>query len=187
MRGAPSPEAGWCGEAVAEHRPDAIARSACGVRRRTVEAGVAGTRGARCGVRRRRSLWLAGGCSRGAGATPGRCADGIVARRASLAGGTSPPGKGVWVPSFPGVGGAPRHQPPANKRERLRRTICAPRNGLAGCIARLCSARSIAGGHPHTCAPVAVPASCGTRLRRRRVWRERAERVVGCAGGALYG
>ena len=35
MRGAPSPEAGWCGEAVAEHRPDAIARSACGVRRRT--------------------------------------------------------------------------------------------------------------------------------------------------------
>ena len=138
MRGAPSPEAGWCGEAVAEHRPDAIARSACGVRRRTVEAGVAGTRGARCGVRRRRSLWLAGGCSRGAGATPGRCADGIVARRASLAGGTSPPGKGVWVPSFPGVGGAPRHRPPANKRERLRRTICAPRNGLAGNIS-LCA------------------------------------------------
>ena len=83
-------------------------------------------------MRRRRSLWLAGGCSRGAGATPGRRADGNVARRASPAGGTSPPGKDVWVPSVPGVGGAPRHQPPANKRERLRRTKCAPRNDHRG-------------------------------------------------------
>ena len=101
-----------------------------GVGRRPVVGGVGvgahrvGGRNARSalGVRRRRSLWLAGGCSRGAGATPGRRADGNVARRASPAGGTSPPGKDVWVSSVPGVGGAPRHQPPANKRERLRRT-----------------------------------------------------------------
>ena len=33
---------------------------------------------------------------------------------------------------FRGVGGAPRHQPPANKRERLRRTKCAPRNDHRG-------------------------------------------------------
>ncbi len=43
-------------------------------------------------------------------------------------------GRLVCAP-VPGVGGAPRHQPPANKRERLRRTLT-------------CSARSIAGGAP---------------------------------------
>ena len=57
MRGAPSPEAGWCGEAVAEHRPDGHRAERVwgapedgaqddGLRRRTVETG---TRGARLG------------------------------------------------------------------------------------------------------------------------------------------
>ena len=36
-------------------------------------------------------------------------------------------GRLVCAP-VPGVGGAPRHQPPANKRERLRRTKCPPGN-----------------------------------------------------------
>ena len=107
-------------------------------------------------MRRRRSLLLAGGCSRGAGATPGRRADGIVARRASLAGGTSPPGKGVWVSSFPGVGGAPRHQPPANKREHLRRTKCAPRNGHHGRCSATASAHQPASGARNALRAIAI-------------------------------
>ena len=83
---------------------------------------IGGERAERVWVRRRRSLWLAGGCSRGAGATPGcdgvgiRCPEGI-SRWWDI-----PAGEGVVVARLPGVGGAPRHQPPANHRERLRRT-----------------------------------------------------------------
>ena len=88
-------------------------------------------RAERVWVRRRRSLWLAGGCSRGAGATPGGDAtttpspEGMSHRR------EIPSGQRIPTPSLPGVGGAPRHQPPANHRERLRRTReRAPRDHL---------------------------------------------------------
>ena len=73
-------------------------------------------------MRRRRSLWLAGGWWRGAPPTPGsdgvgiRCPEGI-SRRCDI-----PSGEGVVVASPPGVAPAPRLQPPANHRERLRRT-----------------------------------------------------------------
>ena len=44
-----------------------------------------------------------------------------------------PSGQRIPTPSLPGVGGAPRHQPPANHRERLRRTATrAPRDRPSG-------------------------------------------------------
>ena len=58
MRGAPSPEAGWCGEAVAEHRPDGHRAERVGGapeagaqddRGRRAEGVETGTRGARWG------------------------------------------------------------------------------------------------------------------------------------------
>ena len=197
-------------------------------------------------MRRRRSLWLAGGCSRGAGATPGgdgvgiRCPEGI-SRRWDI-----PAGEGVGGCMLPGVGGAPRLLPPANHRERLRRTReRAPRDhGQAsprpGPPLKVRGTRYVgrgtryggrgtryevrgtryevrgAGDERSTCSAAACPhgrtrgARCSlsnptlalayvgraalTRAhepRRGSLYQhspdDRAERVHGCAGGALYG
>ena len=73
-------------------------------------------------MRRRRSLLLAGGWWRGAPPTPGN-----DDTHTSFPGGDVPPAGDALRATFPsarlpGVAPAPRLQPPANKRERLRRT-----------------------------------------------------------------
>ena len=116
---------GLCGEAEAEHARRAFHRSArprwspTWAQSKMLPARP--LRGAHI-VRRRRYLLLAGGRRRSAPPTPGN--DGA---HTPFPGGDVPPARDTLratMPSaqLPGVAPAPRLQPPANHRERLRRT-----------------------------------------------------------------
>ena len=73
-------------------------------------------RAERVWVRRRRSLWLAGGWWRGAPPTPGSERPPHLPRRGCPTSERCPPGNGHNGRHPPGVAPAPRLQPPANEK-----------------------------------------------------------------------